>query len=153
MKLLEPRTDAPDFTSITDEMQNFRLSEYFGHRHIVLFFYFRDFTPRCTKEMKCIRDHLTEFEALGAKPIGISRDASLRHGHFKEKHGLNFTLLTDLSGEISFAYHATGRWFLTRKRVTYVISKEGKIVQGFKDLGSGEAHVQNALEALKDLNR
>ena len=35
---------APDFAALTDTGQTFRLSEWRGHRPIVLFFYLRAFT-------------------------------------------------------------------------------------------------------------
>ncbi len=36
--------EAPDFAALTDTGQTFRLSDWRGHRPIVLFFYVRDFT-------------------------------------------------------------------------------------------------------------
>ena len=42
--MLAVGAEAPDFEALTDTGQTFRLSDWRGHRPIVLFFYLRAFT-------------------------------------------------------------------------------------------------------------
>lgn len=37
-------TKAPDFTGATDSGETFHLADWLGKRHVVLYFYVRDFT-------------------------------------------------------------------------------------------------------------
>ena len=43
--MLAVGTEAPDFAALTDTGQKFRLSDWRGHRPVVLFFYLRAFMP------------------------------------------------------------------------------------------------------------
>ena len=45
---------------------------------------------------------LPEFEKLGTKVIGISRDSEKKHANFKEKYNLNLELLSDPKEKIHF---------------------------------------------------
>ena len=87
---------APDFTLRSQSGEEVSLGDFVGReRAIVLFFYPKDDTPGCTKEVRSFRDDYEQFEKLEAEVIGISSDSVRSHERFVEKHGLPFGLLSD----------------------------------------------------------
>jgi peroxiredoxin Q/BCP len=69
----------------------------------VLYFYPKDDSPGCTKEACAFRDRMEEYRREGVEVYGVSTDSPASHREFREKHGLNFPLLTDENGEAASA--------------------------------------------------
>ena len=74
----ETLTTAPDFTLPSTTGEDVTLSAL-RPAPVVLFFYPRDNTSGCTKESIAFSELLPEFEALGAKVFGISKDSMSSH--------------------------------------------------------------------------
>ena len=60
---------APEFTAAAvingDEIvENFSLKQYLGKKHVVFFFYPKDFTFVCPTELHAFQEKLAEFEKL-----------------------------------------------------------------------------------------
>src|SRR5438876_11796479 len=101
---MKPGDRAPEF-QLPDETGNLRsLSELLADGPIVLFFYPAAFTPGCTKESCYFRDLNAEFDAAGAKLIGISADAVEKQARFAEKYELPFPLLSDSDRKIARSF-------------------------------------------------
>jgi peroxiredoxin Q/BCP len=132
-----------------------RLADFRGKR-LVLYFYPRDLTPGCTIEACEFRDELREFEKRNAVVIGVSPDDARSHQRFREKHGLNFTLLTDEEHRTAEAYGAWqeknmyGRKVWGVRRSTFIIDEEGRIARVF-DKVKPEGHSREVLRALDEL--
>lgn len=100
--------------------------------------------------MRDARDDLAE---MGAEIVGISKDEQAAHEKFKAKHSLNFTLLSDPTGEIIEAYGAWGKKQFGREgilRKTFIIDPNGVVQKVFGravPIGHGEK-VKAALAAL-----
>ena len=71
------------------------MSELLADGPVVLFFYPAAMTYGCTKESCHFRDLDAEFEAVGARRVGISADSVDKQKQFDEKESLGFTLLSD----------------------------------------------------------
>ncbi|HAP90129.1 MAG TPA: peroxiredoxin [Arthrobacter bacterium] len=116
---------------------------------IVLYFYPKDDTPGCTIEACSLRDARDELAALGAEVIGVSKDDASAHEKFKAKHTLNFTLLTDSSGEVIEAYGAWGKQMYGREgilRKTFIINPDGVVVKVYgrvTPLGHGKQVIKD----------
>ena len=91
---------APDFTLPSQAGQMVSLEEFFGRKPVVLFFYPKDASPGCTREVCVFRDYFEEFGKLDAEVIGISSDSVESHRSFAVKHDLSLTLLSDEGGNI-----------------------------------------------------
>lgn len=94
----------------------------------VLFFYPLDFTFVCPTEIKEFSARAADFEAAGAKLIGVSVDSEHSHKAWCEGDlgALNFPLVSDLQKEISISYdvlHDDGMSL----RGTFIIDPNGKI--------------------------
>ena len=124
------------------------LKDYHG-QWIVLYFYPKDDTPGCTIEACSLRDARDELAALGAEVIGVSKDDASAHEKFKAKHTLNFTLLTDSSGEVIEAYGAWGKQMYGREgilRKTFIINPDGVVVKVYgrvTPLGHGKQVIKD----------
>lgn len=95
--MLNEGDKAPDFELPDADMAIARLADYSG-KPLVLFFYVRDDTPGCTTEAIEFSDREARFTRLGCTVLGISRDDCIRHGAFREKHGISVPLLADKEG-------------------------------------------------------
>src|SRR5579883_3231582 len=94
---------APAFTLLSDKNQNVSLNDFRGKK-VILYFYPKDNTPGCTKEACDFRDDISRFLGHNAEVLGITKDNPDRHGKFKEKYSLPFTLLADTNGDVCEAY-------------------------------------------------
>ena len=140
---------APDFTLPSQAGQMVSLEEFFGRKPVVLFFYPKDDSPGCTREVCAFRDYFEEFGKLDAEVIGISSDSVESHRSFAVKHDLSLTLLSDEGGNIRRLYGVPKTFGLFPGRVTYFIDREGVVRHVFTSQLSVERHVQEALTALR----
>jgi peroxiredoxin Q/BCP len=143
---------APEFSGKMGDGGLFRLKDYAGRRHVVLYFFPKDFTPGCTKEACSFRDHRREVAALDAEIVGVSFDSAERHAQFAEKYQLPFPLVSDSDGKIAaqFGVARLGGWLPTR-RVTFVIDKSGVVRAAIHSELSMDKHVDEAIATLKTL--
>jgi len=107
---------APDFTATTvladgsiDE--NFKLSENFGKKGTVLFFYPLDFTFVCPSEIIAFSHRIEDFKSRGVNVIGVSVDSQFSHFAWREtpvNNGgigrIKYPLVADLTKQISRDY-------------------------------------------------
>ena len=140
---------APDFTLPSQEGEMVSLKDFSGRKPVVLFFYPKDDSPGCTKEVCAFRDNFEEFSKLDAQVIGISSDSVESHRRFAAKHDLSFPLLSDEGGNIRSLYRVPKTFGLFPGRVTYVIDKECVVRHVFASQLSVDRHVQEALAALR----
>ena len=139
---------APNFTLLSQSGKMMSLKDFLG-KPVVLFFYPKDDTPGCTKEVCAFRDDYEEFGKLDTEVIGISSDSVESHRSFAEKHNLSLTLLSDEGAKVRKLYRVPNTLGLFPGRVTYVIDREGSVRNIFSSQISVENHVEEALKALK----
>ena len=125
------------------------MKDFLGKRPVVLFFYPKDGTPDCTKEVCAFRDEHEEFGKLDAEVIGVSSDSVDSHGRFAAKHDLPFALLSDEGGKVRKMYGVPSTLGLFPGRVTFVLDKEGVVRHVFSSQLGVDKHVEEALEALR----
>jgi len=145
---------APEFSLADSHGATRTLTDYKG-KWLVLYFYPKDDTPGCTVEACSFRDARDDIAALGAEVVGISKDDANTHEQFVANHKLNFTLLSDPTGQTIEAYGAWGKKMFGKEgilRKTFIINPEGEIVKTFgrvTPLGHGEQVVET-LKHLQD---
>jgi len=122
---------------------------------VLLYFYPKDDTPGCTKEACTIRDAWSDFRNKGIVVFGVSTDSVKSHAKFVQKYELPFTLLSDENKELVKAYGVwgpkkfMGREFLGTKRVSFLISPEGRIAKVYAAVKPAE----HADEVLSDVDQ
>jgi peroxiredoxin Q/BCP len=143
---------APAF-SLPDETGAVVSSASLTGKPYVIYFYPKDDTPGCTKEACDFRDNLKAFNGAKVRVLGVSPDDSKRHAKFKEKYGLNFTLLSDVDKTLISAYGIWtkklnyGREYMGVQRSTFIIDKTGKIAKAWNGVRV-PGHVEAVLAAL-----
>ena len=151
--MLQDGDKAPDFALPDADGKTRKLSDFKGH-YAVVYFYPKDDTSGCTKEAQSFTELKAEFEKLKAEIIGISPDSVKSHAKFRDKYGLQVTLLAD---EEKAAIQAYGVWaekkmygktYMGVERSTFLIGPDGKIVQGWKGV-KVPGHAAAVLAALK----
>jgi thioredoxin-dependent peroxiredoxin len=139
---------APDFALPSQSGERVRLGDSLG-RPVVLFFYPKDDTPGCTKEVCAFRDDFEQFGKLHCEVIGVSSDSVESHKGFAEKHDLPFALLSDVGGKVRRLYGVPNTLGLIPGRVTYVIDERGVVRHVFSSQLGVERHVRGAIDALR----
>jgi peroxiredoxin Q/BCP len=148
--MIEAGQPAPDFELATDEGNTVRLSDFRG-RKVVLYFYPKDDTPGCTTQACDLRDHIEEIDARGAVVLGVSPDDVASHRKFKQKFGLNFTLLADADHQVAETYgvwkekNLYGRKSMGVERTSFVIDEAGRVAKVLPRVKPAE-HVGQILE-------
>ena len=155
--MIEEGMMAPLFTLPDKDGNDVSLESYRG-RYVLVYFYPKDNTPGCTAEACSIRDTMPRFSELGLEVLGISADSAQSHRKFAEKHGLDFTLLTDSDHAVMETYGAYGEKMMYGKktigviRSSFLIAPDGTVARVWKKVNTkthGE-DVRKALEEIKD---
>lgn len=143
--------DAPSFTAKASNGQTVALADFKGKSHVVLYFYPKDDTPGCTRQACSVRDTHDEFKELNAVVLGVSFDSVESHRKFVEKHKLPFLLLADMDKAIAKAYGIADEATAMAPRVTFIISKAGKIALVIPKVNpdTHSAEVRQALAGLE----
>ncbi|MGS4915077.1 MULTISPECIES: peroxiredoxin [Mameliella] len=145
---------APDFTlpSTSGEVS---LSALKG-APVVLFFYPRDDTSGCTKENEAFTALLPEFEKLGVKVFGVSKDSIASHEKFMAKKALTVPLISDEVSDMCENYGVWkekkmyGKTFMGIERSTFLVDAEGRIAQEWRKV-KVPGHAEAVLEAAQAL--
>jgi peroxiredoxin Q/BCP len=148
--LLKPGDTAPDFTLPDEVGRPTNLTAVLATGPVVLVFYPRDFTPVCTREVCMVRDAHGDLAAAGINVLGISADSVDSHERFRARHLLTFPLLADVDKAVCRAYGVLGLFGFGTRRVTYLINRDGKIIDAVNAalrVGVHEALLQRALAA------
>ncbi|MGW2231718.1 peroxiredoxin [Streptomyces formicae] len=141
-----------DFTLPDETGTPRRLSTLLDEGPVVLFFYPAALTPGCTAEACHFRDLGAEFEAAGARPVGVSGDEVERQREFVGKHTLGFPLLSDPEGTVRGRFGVTRGFSLApTKRVTFVIGQDRTVAEVIRSELRMSAHADRALEAVRRL--
>ena len=151
--MLKTGDKAPDFELPDQTGTTLRLSEILASGPVVLFFYPAAMTPGCTRESCHFRDLDTEFGALGAQRVGISRDEVDKQRQFDERHSLGFPLLSDSDRKVAEAFGVKGGMLGLSpvKRATFVIDRDQTIKAVITSEVNMNTHADKALAALREL--
>ena len=151
--MLQQGTKAPDFTLPDKDNDPVSLSDFKGKK-VILYFYPKDNTKGCTTQACTFRDAYSEFEALGAVVIGVSKDSTRSHTNFASKYELPFLLLSDPETEVIQAYDVWkekkmyGKTYMGIVRTTYIIDEAGMIEKVYEKVKPAE-NADQILEHLK----
>ena len=146
---------APTFELPDPDMRMVRSDDLLG-RNYVIYFYPRDDTPGCTLEAQEFTDLMDDFAGVNAGLFGVSKDNCASHGRFRDKYGLDVTLLADVDGQLCEAY---GVWQEKEKngekkmgivRSTFVIDALGTV--RYAEYGvTPKGHAEKILEFVRSL--
>lgn len=145
---------APSFSLMGTDGKMHALAEYHGQT-VVLFFFPKAFTGTCERQISGHAQRIGEFDALGAKVVGISTDHTPSQAAFKKGCDPEdkVLLLSDFRHDAVKAYGvhvAEGQ--LPNHRATYVIDPAGVVRYAHVEpVPSSWAGIDPELEALRAL--
>ena len=106
-----PSFKAPAVVNGGTVVNDFNLDQFIGKKHVVFFFYPKDFTFVCPTELHAFQERLAEFEERGVAVVACSTDTeeshwgwlqmSKEHGGIK---GITYPIVADTNKTISDAY-------------------------------------------------
>ena len=134
----------PDVEFVTEDSEKLAAEDLTG-RKTVLLFSPQDDTPGCTKEACAFRDRMEDYRGAGIQVYGVSLDSPESHRRFREKHNLNFPLLTDVDGRAAEALGVLRENREKANRVTFLLDPGGKIAKVYPEV-SPETHADEILQ-------
>ena len=144
----------PDFTMETPDGGTVTKADLAGTK-AVIFFYPKDNTPGCTTEAKDFSALKPEFEKVGVRLLGVSKDSAKKHQNFIAKHDLTVDLATDaeqngLSDTLGVwgEKQNYGRTYMGMIRSTYLIGEDGRILRVWPKVRV-KGHAEDVLQAAK----
>lgn len=152
MTTVEEGKTVADFEAEMTDGQRFKLSDLKG-KYLVLYFYPRDNTPGCTKEGQDFSEHYSEFAALNADIVGISRDSLTSHQKFKEKYAFPFQLIADPDETLCTIFavikmkNMYGKQVRGIERSTFLIAPDSVLIKEWRKI-KVKGHVEDVLEAI-----
>ena len=141
--------EAPDFTLKDQDGNDVQLSSFRGKQNVVLVFYPFTFTGVCQGELCSLRDDLSEYETAQAQVLACSCDTRHAQKQWAEQQGFTFPVLSDFwpHGEVARAYGVFNEQLGCANRATFVIDKQGTIVDVFESPNLGTPRDKAAYEA------
>jgi len=124
---------APSFNLLNQDGEKVSLSSFAGDKNVVVYFYPKAMTPGCTVQACGIRDTDQAYSDADTVVLGISPDPVAKLEKFREKHDLNFDLLSDEDHSVADKYGAwglkkfMGKEYMGILRTTFIIGKDGKL--------------------------
>ena len=134
--MIEQGGKAPAITIIASDGSSIDLAA--PATPLVLYFYPKDDTSGCTREAQDFTALAPDFERVGVRVIGVSRDPMKKHEKFIGKYGLAVPLASDEDGRISDAFGTWveksmyGRKYMGMERATYLIGADGRVLRSWR---------------------
>ena len=141
-------TKFPEFYTYDDKRKIITEKNLYG-KWSVIFFYPKDESPGCTLQSCSFRDKYEEFNDLGVQIFGVSSDSVSSHRKFKEKHNLQYSLLSDKGGILAKNLKLKKNLGLIAARVTLIINPEGFIIYAHTSQLGVIGHVRKVLNEIK----
>ncbi len=92
-------------------VNDFSLDQYIGNKHVLFFFYPKDFTFVCPTELHAFQAKMEEFEKRGVAVVACSTDTEESHWGWLQMDkanggikGVKYPIVADVSKTISDAY-------------------------------------------------
>jgi peroxiredoxin (alkyl hydroperoxide reductase subunit C) len=92
-------------------INDFSLDQYIGKKHVIFFFYPKDFTFVCPTELHAFQEKIKEFESRGVAIVGCSTDTEESHWGWLQMEkknggikGVQYPIVADTTKTISLAY-------------------------------------------------
>ncbi len=126
---VEAGDQAPDFELKDQHGTQVKLSDFRGHKNVVLVFYPLAFSGVCTSELCAIRDDFPEITRDDVELLTISVDSTFALRTWADRDHFGFSLLSDFwpHGAVARSYGVFDENVGVAKRGTFVIDKTGVV--------------------------
>jgi peroxiredoxin len=137
---------APDFTLRDHDGEEVSLSDYRGRRLLLVFYPFA-FSGVCSDQLSVYQEVKPDLEAKGVELVGISIDHIHAQKAFREKLGIDTTLLADFEpkGEVAKAYGSYFEPAGMANRTLVLIDADGRVEWSYEAPTPGDAPGANII--------
>ena len=140
----------PEF-SLYNQSSELILSTSFKNKFLIIFFYPKDDSPGCTKEVCSFRDSYSELKNIDTEIIGISSDSITNHQKFAKNFYLNYNLLSDYKKKVRNLFGVPKSFFgLLPGRVTYIFNPNGKLLKIINSQFDINSHITISKKIIKE---
>jgi peroxiredoxin (alkyl hydroperoxide reductase subunit C) len=142
-----PQFKAPAVINGEEIVEDFSLDQFIGNKHVILFFYPKDFTFVCPTELHAFQSKIDEFKERGVEIVAVSTDTEQSHWGWLQLpkdqggiQGINYPIIADTNKTISHNFDVlAGDFFydedgllqaegeLVAYRGLFLIDKEGVV--------------------------
>ena len=106
-----PHFEARAVVDGSEIVEKFSLEQFIGKKHVVFFFYPKDFTFVCPTELIAFQNRIAEFEERDVAVVGCSTDSEFSHWAWLQTEqrqggiqGVKYPIVADLDKTISMNY-------------------------------------------------
>jgi peroxiredoxin len=123
-----PGAPSPAFELVNQHGENVRSADLLGAPALLVFFPMV-LTPVCEGELAALAARQADFEALGARVVGLSVDHRYSLREAADRLGVDFDLLSDFwpHGEVAKRYGVFDEHTGIATRGTFIIDKAGVV--------------------------
>ena len=146
MSVIAAGEPAPEFKLRNHDGDDVSLSDYRGRRVLLVFFPFA-FSGVCSDQLSVYQEVKPDLEAKGVELVGISVDHIHALKAFREKLGIDTTLLADFEpkGEVAKAYGSYFEPSGMANRTLVLIDADGKVEWSYEAPSPGDAPGANII--------
>lgn len=120
---------APDFEMVGTDGKSYKLSDFRDKKAVVIAWYPRAFTGGCTRECISLRESGKQLRQFEVAYFTASCDPVEKNTEFAKSLELDYPILSDPDGSVATKYGIFNPERKAASRTTYVIGKDGKILQ------------------------
>ena len=140
----------PEF-SLYNQSNELILSTSFKNKFLIIFFYPKDDSPGCTKEVCSFRDSYSELKNIDTEIIGISSDSITNHQKFAKNFYINYNLLSDYKKNVRKLFGVPKSFFgLLPGRVTYIFDPNRKLLKIINSQFDINSHITISKKIIKE---
>ena len=140
----------PEF-SLYNQSNELILSTSFKKKFLIIFFYPKDHSPGCTREVCGFRDSYSELKNINTEIIGISADSIANHQKFAKNFYIYYNLLSDYKKKVRKLFGVPKNFFgLLPGRVTYIFNPNGKLLKIINSQFDINSHITISKKIIKE---
>ena len=140
----------PEF-SLYNQSNELILSTSLKNKFLLIFFYPKDDSPGCTKEVCSFRDSYSELKNIDTEIIGISSDSITNHQKFAKNFYINYNLLSDYKKNVRKLFGVPKSFFgLLPGRVTYIFDPNRKLLKIINSQFDINSHITISKKIIKE---
>ena len=142
----------PQFELIDQYGEYFNSLDYINKQPMVVFFYTKDDSPTCTREVLAFKNKFDEFKELNTIVVGINPASIVYHRKFVIKLDLKYSVLFDRNSEVQKKFKVPNvKGTKNPQRYTFIVDKKGIIQKIYHSDDNAETHIIESLKTLENL--